>query len=152
VQYRTVARSPRVIDYPEEALETPIEVNLLRRYTAESRSEPRMEKRWRFGEREEDVLVEAFVTHQAVERFDEGSLHRLCPDLWSANRSTGRQRKTAQLVSSVPLPLTMASGGASSFCQPLQFPHHALADEPGIDHLARYSRLRLSTTHRMRKR
>ena len=38
---------------------------------------PRLDGRARFGEGEEDVLVEAFVTQPAVERFDESVLHRL---------------------------------------------------------------------------
>ena len=38
---------------------------------------PRLDGRARFGECEEDMLVEAFVTQAAVERFDEGVLQWL---------------------------------------------------------------------------
>ncbi len=38
---------------------------------------PRFDRLAGFGEREEDVLVEALVAQFAVERFDEGVLHRL---------------------------------------------------------------------------
>jgi hypothetical protein len=61
----------------------------------------------RFGEPEEKMFIETLVAKFAVEAFNEGVLHRLAGlDVVPGHRSAA-QRRTALLVSSVSLSLTM---------------------------------------------
>src|SRR5439155_6579008 len=105
-----------------------------------------------FPEAGEHMLVEAFVAQLAVERFNEGILHRLARlDVMHATLLVA-QRSTAPLVSSVPLSLTTVSGVARSIVSRCSSRTTLTPPSEVSTTAARHSRLKSSTMHRMRKR
>src|SRR5260370_18476626 len=113
---------------------------------------PRLDRLARIGEREEQMVVEALVAKFAVERFDEGILHRLTGFDVVPLESPVAQRSTAPLVSSVPLSLTTIRGKARSAARRSSSRTTRTPPSEVSTTVARHSRLKSSTTHRMRKR
>ena len=113
---------------------------------------PRFDGLARLGQGEENVLVEALVPQPAVERFDESVLHRLAGFDVVPLQSPGGPTQHCAAGELGPVVANTIRGSARSAVSRSSSRTTRTPPSEVSTNVARHSRLKSSTTHRMRKR